>query len=62
MIIVIQPYICYFVYKQSLSKLSSDCNEFHIKFHASIYGILNETNKKLLICRSSRGTSSDLSA
>ena len=32
---VIQPYICFFVYnlyKQSLSYISSDCNEFHIKF------------------------------
>ena len=35
MVIVIQPYICYFVcnlYKQILSYFSLDCNEFHIKF------------------------------
>ena len=34
-IIVIQPNICYFecnLYKQCLSSLSSDCNDFHIKF------------------------------
>ena len=66
---VIQPYICYFVcnlYKQSLSYISSDCNEFHIKFSdyldMQVYMEYKMSQIKTIFCRSSQGTGCDLSA